>query len=180
MRATGIIRRIDDLGRIVIPKEIRKTMHIRESDPLEIFTEKDGDIILKKYSPIGEMGNNAKQYAEAIAAQIPYTVCICDQDSVIAAAGPNAKKLLGKLLHEKAEEALLERKNVLMNREQEDFFPFISDFPEVFQYVCLSTIIAESEAVGFVCIVSVEDELTETELKIAQIASGFLGKQLEA
>lgn len=180
MRATGIIRRIDDLGRIVIPKEIRKTMHIRESDPLEIFTEKDGDIILKKYSPIGEMGNNAKQYAEAIAAQIPYTVCICDQDSVIAAAGPNAKKLLGKLLHEKAEEALSERKNILMNREQEDFFPFISDFPEVFQYVCLSTIIAESEAVGFVCIVSVEDELTETELKIAQIASGFLGKQLEA
>ena len=70
MRATGIIRRIDDLGRIVIPKEIRKTMHIRESDPLEIFTEKDGDIILKKYSPIGEMGNNAKQYAEAIAAQV--------------------------------------------------------------------------------------------------------------
>ena len=100
MRATGIIRRIDDLGRIVIPKEIRKTMHIRESDPLEIFTEKDGDIILKKYSPIGEMGNNAKQYAEAIAAQVPYTVCICDQDCVIAAAGPNAKKLLGKLLHE--------------------------------------------------------------------------------
>ena len=180
MRATGIIRRIDDLGRIVIPKEIRKTMHIRESDPLEIFTEKDGDIILKKYSPIGEMGDNAQQYAESIAVQIPHTVCICDQDCVIAAAGPNAKKLLGKLLHEKAEEALSERKNTLMDREEQNFFPLISDFPEVFRYVCLSTIIAESEAVGFVCILSIEDELTENDLKIARIAAGFLGKQLEA
>ena len=106
MKATGIIRRIDDLGRIVIPKEIRKTMHIRESDPLEIFTERDGAIILKKYSPIGELGNSAKLYAESIAAQIPHTICICDQDCVIAAAGPNAKKLIGKLLDEKAEEAL--------------------------------------------------------------------------
>ena len=79
MKATGIIRRIDDLGRIVIPKEIRKTMHIRESDPLEIFTERDGDIILKKYSPIGELGNSAKLYAESIAAQIPHTICICDR-----------------------------------------------------------------------------------------------------
>lgn len=179
MRATGIIRRIDDLGRIVIPKEIRKTMHIRESDPLEIFTEKDGDIILKKYSPIGEMGNNAKQYAQAIASQIPYTVCICDQDSVIAAAGPNAKKLLGKLLHEKAEEALSERKNLLTSQEKEDFFPLISEFPEVFRYLCLSTIIAESEAVGFVCILSAEDELTENEFQITQIAARFLGGQLE-
>ena len=100
MKATGIVRRIDDLGRIVIPKEIRKTMHIRESDPLEIFTERDGDIILKKYSPIGELGNSAQLYAESIAAQIPHTICICDQDCVIAAAGTNAKKLIGKLLDE--------------------------------------------------------------------------------
>ena len=179
MRATGIIRRIDDLGRIVIPKEIRKTMHIRESDPLEIFTEKDGDIILKKYSPIGELGNSAQLYAESIAAQIPHTICICDQDCVITAAGPNAKKLLGKLLHEKAEEALSERKNLLMDRENGDFFPFISDFPEVFQYVCLATIISEGDAVGFVCILSIEEELTEKELMVARIGAGFLGKQLE-
>ena len=180
MRATGIIRRIDDLGRIVIPKEIRKTMHIRESDPLEIFTEKDGNIILKKYSPIGEMGDNAQQYVQAIASQIPHTICICDQDSVIAAAGPNAKKLIGKLLHEKAEEALSERKILLTDHEKKDFFPLIADFPEGFHYLCLSTIIAESEAVGFVCILSAEDVLTENELQITQIAASFLGKQLEA
>ena len=176
MKATGIIRRIDDLGRIVIPKEIRKTMHIRESDPLEIFTERDGDIILKKYSPMVELA----AFAESIATQIPHTICICDQDCVIAAAGPNAKKLIGKLLDEKAEEALIDRKHILMDREKEDFFPLILDFPEVFRYVCLSTIIAESEAVGFVCILSIEDKLDDQEFKIAKIASDFLGKQLEA
>ena len=160
MKATGIIRRIDDLGRIVIPKEIRKTMHIRESNPLEIFTEKDGSIILKKYSPIGEMGSNAQQCAESIASQLPHTVCICDQDSVIAAAGPNAK-------------------NLLMHRESKNFFPFISDFPEVFQYVCLATIISEGDAVGFVCILSIDEELTEQELMVARVGAGFLGKQLE-
>ena len=174
MKATGIIRRIDDLGRIVIPKEIRKTMHIRESNPLEIFTEKDGSIILKKYSPIGEMGSNAQQCAESIASQLPHTVCICDQDSVIAAAGPNAKKLLGKLLHEKSEEALSERKNLLMHRESKNFFPFISDFPEVFQYVCLATIISEGDAVGFVCILSIDEKLTEQELMVARVGAGFL------
>lgn len=149
-------------------------------DPLEIFTERDGDIILKKYSPIGELGNSAQLYAESIATQIPHTICICDQDCVIAAAGPNAKKLIGKLLDEKAEEALIDRKHILMDREKEDFFPLILDFPEVFRYVCLSTIIAESEAVGFVCILSIEDKLDDQEFKIAKIASDFLGKQLEA
>ena len=119
-------------------------------------------------------------YAESIAAQIPHTICICDQDCVIAAAGPNAKKLIGKLLDEKAEEALIDRKHILMDREKEDFFPLILDFPEVFRYVCLSTIIAESEAVGFVCILSIEDKLDDQEFKIAKIASDFLGKQLEA
>ena len=135
---------------------------------------------LKKYSPIGELGNSAQLYAESIAAQIPHTICICDQDCVIAAAGPNAKKLIGKLLDEKAEEALIDRKHILMDREKEDFFPLILDFPEVFRYVCLSTIIAESEAVGFVCILSIEDKLDDQEFKIAKIASDFLGKQLEA
>ena len=66
MRATGIVRRIDDLGRVVIPKEIRRTMRIREGDPLEIFTDRDGSVILRKYSPIGEIGEFAQEYAEAM------------------------------------------------------------------------------------------------------------------
>ena len=82
MKATGIIRRIDDLGRIVIPKEIRKTMHIRESDPLEIFTERDGDIILKKYSPMVELAAFAGQYAEAMSQATGLIVCITDRDVI--------------------------------------------------------------------------------------------------
>ena len=180
MRATGIVRRIDDLGRIVIPKEIRKTMHIRESDPLEIFTERDGSIILKKYSPIGEMGVVAKQYTDAIAASLPHTVCICDQDSVIAASGPNGKKLIGKILHEKAEEALHDRKQFIAGRKDSEFVPLISDFPEEFVEIAFSTIIAEGDAIGLMCILSNEGPLTDGDLMITKIGADFLGKQMES
>ena len=91
MKATGIVRRIDDLGRIVVPKEIRRTLRIREGDALEIFTDREGEIILKKYSPLGEMGNFADQYAESLAQTLGYLVCITDTDQVIAAAGPGKK-----------------------------------------------------------------------------------------
>ena len=84
MKATGIVRRIDDLGRIVVPKEIRRTLRIREGDALEIFTDREGEIILKKYSPLGEMGNFADQYAESLAQTLGYLVCITDTDQVIA------------------------------------------------------------------------------------------------
>lgn len=179
MKATGIIRRIDDLGRIVIPKEIRKTLHIRESDPLEIFTEKDDSVILKKYSPIGEMGSNAQQYADSIASKIPHTVCICDHDCVIAAAGPHAKKISGKLLLEESQKILSDRKDLFIDCKKDDFSPFISDFPEIFHYICLATIIAESHPAGFLCILSTEEKLTEQELLITKIGAKFLGTQLE-
>ena len=87
MKATGIVRRIDDLGRVVVPKEIRRTLRIREGDPLEIFTDREGEIILKKYSPIGEIGAFAKQYAESLAQTSGHMVCIADRDQFIAAAG---------------------------------------------------------------------------------------------
>ena len=91
MKATGIVRRIDDLGRVVIPKEIRRTLRIREGDPLEIFTDREGEIILKKYSPIGELGMFAAQYCESLAQTLNCTVCITDCDQVIAVNG-NGKK----------------------------------------------------------------------------------------
>ena len=84
MKATGIVRRIDDLGRVVVPKEIRRTPRIREGDPLEIFTDREGEIILKKYSPIGELGNLAKLYAESLSQTMGCTVCITDTDQVVA------------------------------------------------------------------------------------------------
>lgn len=91
MKATGIVRRIDDLGRVVIPKEIRRTLRIREGDPLEIFTDREGEIILKKYSPIGELGTLAKIYAESLSQTLGCTVCITDTDQVVAASGSGKK-----------------------------------------------------------------------------------------
>ena len=96
MKATGIVRRIDDLGRVVIPKEIRRTMRIREGDPLEIFTEKDGEVIFKKYSPIGELGDFAENYVETLAKTSGHAACITDRDNVIAVSGVPKKELIEK------------------------------------------------------------------------------------
>ena len=94
MKATGVVRRIDDLGRVVIPKEIRRTLRIKEGDPLEIFTEKAGEIILKKYSPIGELSEFASEYAETLTKTTGHIACITDKDTVIAVSGAPKKDLL--------------------------------------------------------------------------------------
>ena len=93
MKATGIVRRIDDLGRVVVPKEIRRTLRIREGDPLEIFTDREGEIILKKYSPIGELSAFAKQYAESLSQVLECLVGICDMDQVVAECQSRGKKV---------------------------------------------------------------------------------------
>ena len=98
MKATGIVRRIDELGRVVIPKEIRRTLRIREGDPLEIFTDREGEVILKKYSPIGELGDFAKEYAESLHLALGHTALICDKDNIIAVAGASRRELLDKPL----------------------------------------------------------------------------------
>ena len=96
MKATGVVRRIDDLGRVVIPKEIRKVHRIKEGDPLEIFTDKEGEIILKKYSPIGELTEFASTYADTISKTTGHITCITDKDTVIAVAGGSKKDFLEK------------------------------------------------------------------------------------
>ena len=111
MKATGIVRRIDDLGRIVVPKEIRRTMRSREGDPMEIFTSREGEILLKKYSPVGEMGEFALSMAESLAQVTGELVCITDRDYVIAAAGPGKKEYDGKLLDGQLQEAIESREN---------------------------------------------------------------------
>ena len=96
MKATGIVRRVDELGRLVIPKEIRRTLRIREADPLEIFTDRNGEIILKKYSPIRELASSAQELTEAMAQVTNQLICVCDQDQVVAASGSEARKYMGK------------------------------------------------------------------------------------
>ena len=109
MKATGIVRRIDDLGRVVIPKEIRRTMRIREGDPLEIYTEKDGEVIFKKYSPIGELGDFAANYVETLAKARGHCSCITDRDNVIAVSGLPKKELIEKPVSSELENVMNEK-----------------------------------------------------------------------
>ena len=106
MKATGIVRRIDDLGRIVIPKEIRRTLRIRERDALEIFTDRDGEVILKKYSPIADLEDFAQEYADSLFESTGHVAIITDRDAYIAVSGTGRKAFLGKSLPDEVTEAM--------------------------------------------------------------------------
>lgn len=180
MKATGIVRRIDDLGRVVIPKEIRRTMRIREGDPLEIFTDREGEVIFKKYSPIGELSAFAAQYAETLHKTCDLAVLICDRDSVIASAGVSKKEYGEKRISAELERICEERSMYSRMSSQEK----INAIQDGSHYVkCAMPIISEGDIVG--CVVSLgasdTDSLPEaTEKKLIQTAAGFLGRQLES
>ncbi|MCT4597518.1 MAG: stage V sporulation protein T [Vallitalea sp.] len=182
MKATGIVRRIDDLGRVVIPKEIRRTLRIREGDPLEIFTDKDGEIILKKYSPIGELGTFAKQYAEALAQTTGHTICISDKDQVIAVSGGSKREFLEKQISKELEEAITERETILANKDEKKFIDILYDNGND-EYISevITPIISEGDAIGAVIFLSKDTKIKmgEVETKLAHSAAGFLGKQME-
>ena len=115
MRATGIVRRIDELGRVVIPKEIRRTLRIREGDPLEIYTDHDGEVVLKKYSPIGEIANIAKDYTDSLYRTLGHITCICDRDAVVSATGGAKRELMEKPLSAEVENILQNRQMAVLN-----------------------------------------------------------------
>ena len=123
MKATGIVRRIDDLGRVVVPKEIRRTLRLREGTPLEIFTDREGEIILKKYSPMMELNAFAGQYADAMAQSTGLLVCITDRDQVVAAAGGAKKDFFQKPISRALELAVSERQNICAARGEKAFIP---------------------------------------------------------
>ena len=152
MKATGIVRRIDDLGRVVVPKEIRRTLRIREGDPLEIFTDREGEIILKKYSPIGELSQFAGQYAEALAQPSGCLVCITDRDHVIAAAGGGKKDFAGKPISRELEGAIENRETFLAVREDKAFLKVTLDDKEEHYAQVVSTVICEGDAIGAVVV----------------------------
>ena len=161
MKATGIVRRIDDLGRIVIPKEIRRTLRIKEGDPLEIFTDREGEVILKKYSQVGELGKFAAEFAESLAQTSGHGVCITDRDQIVAAAGGMKKEYIGKTP---------ERHVELTNGESKP------DVPQV-----ITPILCGGDAIGSV-ILSGKDrsvKMGETENALAKCAAGFMGRQME-
>lgn len=179
MKATGIVRRIDDLGRVVIPKEIRRTLRIRESDPLEIFTDREGEIILKKYSPIGELSTFAKEYAEALAQAAGCIACITDRDQIIAAAGTGSREFLERRVHRDLEELISDRKNLSIT--DKDFVKIVEEDKLEYGSQVIYTITCAGDAVGAVLILEKAGgrKFSDTEQKLAQAAAGFLGKQME-
>ncbi len=181
MKATGIVRRIDDLGRIVIPKEIRRTLRIREGDPLEIFTNREGEIMLKKYSPIGELGEFAASYAESLAAATGDLVCITDRDYVIAAAGPKKKEYEGKPLSREFE-ALIEKRGTLLAKAEEDTcIPVTLDDKGGFLFETITVILCNGDCIGAVALYGKDEKKYSGEAKklLASAAALFLGRQME-
>ncbi|MBR2044338.1 MAG: AbrB/MazE/SpoVT family DNA-binding domain-containing protein [Clostridia bacterium] len=177
MKATGIVRRIDDLGRVVIPKEIRRTMRIREGDPLEIFTGTGGEVVFKKYSPVGELNEFAGSYAEALVRCCSLPVLICDRDACVAAAGISKKEVLERRVSPALEEIMEQRKER----------PYFSDKKEDALEGCGFTvafacpIISAGDLSGCVALINDGDDKvpSESDMNLVRVAAQFLGKQME-
>lgn len=176
MKATGIVRRIDELGRIVIPKEIRKTLRIREGENLEIYVDTDENIILRKHSLMNKINDFAQNFADAIYTFVKHNIIITDTNTVIACSGPSKKDYLNNPISEKLQTSLLRRENILEKYEKE--YKIIEDKEEKGTYA-ISSIIANGDAIGLVIIASNDERISEIEERVAKIASQFLGKYLE-
>ncbi|ABN53854.1 MAG TPA: stage V sporulation protein T [Hungateiclostridium thermocellum] len=182
MKATGIVRRIDDLGRVVIPKEIRRTLRIREGDPLEIFTDREGEVILKKYSPIGELSDFAAQYAESLHKTSGHITCISDRDTIIAVSGASKKEYLEKSLSPELEKVIEEKTTLIVKAPEEKPISILADESgEKYYSQVVTPIISEGDPIGAVIFLSTDPDVRmgEVEAKLAQSAAGFLGKQME-
>lgn len=180
MKATGIVRRIDELGRVVIPKEIRRTLRIREGAPLEIFTEREGNIILKKYSPIGELTEYASHFADAIFKTLGKQCIICDKDVVIAASGVNKKEFAEKTVSRNFSDKIEERESFIINDKAKLIFITDGEESKEICSMAVSPIVSEGYTIGAVCIVSKkEGDMSFHEIKALDVTSNFLGTQME-
>jgi len=180
MKATGIVRRIDDLGRVVIPKEIRRTMRIREGDPLEIFTDHEGEVIFKKYSPIGELAGVAVQYADALNKTCGLAIVVIDRDVVVACAGAPKKEILEHRISTEIENIIDNRQLYVWHTDEAKIL--VSEKQDKYFVQLAMPIFTEGDVIGAVAVVGTETmtEPGDTEIKLIQTASVFLGKQLEA
>ena len=178
MKATGIVRRIDDLGRIVIPKEIRRTFHIKEGDSLEIYTDKDGEVIFKKYSPMGELSEFAAQICDSLHKTTGLTAAVCDRDSVIAASGSARKELMDKRISPQLEQIMENRGAYLAEGKAE--LAVCGEDSELCA-AAAAPILSAGDIMG--CVVFAvprgNGAFGETENKLAQTAAAFLGRQVE-
>lgn len=179
MKATGIVRRIDDLGRVVIPKEIRRTLKIREGDPLEIYTNSSGEVIFKKYSPIGELGDFASGYAETLSKTAGRPVCITDKDNVIAVYGVPKKELAEKRVSRELEQIIADRTSFVL-KPGDSNNPEIADGVEKYRAGVIMPIISEGDSIGSVVLLDDgESAVNEVDEKLAGATAGFLARQME-
>ena len=184
MKATGIVRRIDDLGRVVIPKEIRRTMRIREGDPLEIYTDREGEVIFKKYSPIGELTEFASEYAETLFRTCALPIAVCDKDCIIACAGIS-KKEFAERKHSEEIEQIIEGRTLYNAPASSERRIYLTDENKEYYVSCAMPIFTEGDVIGCVASIgSVEGKYElpakETEIKLIQTAASFLGRQMES
>jgi AbrB family transcriptional regulator (stage V sporulation protein T) len=178
MKATGIVRRIDDLGRVVIPKEIRRTMRIREGDPLEIFTDADGEVIFKKYSPVGELSSTTRPYAEVLFRGTNLPIVITDRDRVIACAGLSKKEAIDRRVTGGLETVIENRTGFTASPGGERLRP-VEGLEREAAVAC--PIIGSGDVSGCVIMLMNENGAmpTMTEVKLIQVAASFLGRQME-
>ena len=183
MKATGVVRRIDDLGRIVIPKEIRKTLRIKEGDPLEIFTAKEGEIVLKKYSPIGELTQFAEEYAETLSKTTGHIAFITDKDTVIAVSGGSKKEYLEKNVSDELEQIMEDNEIYASNENNNKSVPITKngENDKNTNAQIIYPIVSNGDTIGTVILLSKESnvKMNDVEKKLAQSAATFLGSQME-
>ena len=180
MKATGIVRRVDDLGRIVIPKEIRRTLRIREGDPLEIYTEKDGGVIFRKYSPMGDLQESAAQMCEAMGSATGLIAAVSDRDSVIAIHGAPRRDLVDRPNSAALERLMEQRKHYIF---QEGDAPIkVSEASDKYHLGIAAPIVSQGDLMGCAMLLLSERDkaMTESEQKLIQTVAGFLGKQMES
>ena len=179
MKATGIVRRIDDLGRVVIPKEIRRTLRIREGDPLEIYTEKDGEVIFKKYSPMGDLQSFAAQMCDAIGKNTGHIAAVSDRDSIIAISGAPRRELLDKRNSSDLEQIMEQRRSYRYRPGEVHLRP--AEEVEHYHLGVAAPIISAGDLMGCVMLLLGENDSApaEADQKLAQTVAGFLGRQME-
>ena len=180
MKATGIVRRVDDLGRIVIPKEIRRTLKIREGDPLEIYTEKDGGVIFRKYSPMGELQDFAAQICESIGANTGRIAAVSDRDSIIALSGAPRRELMDKPNSRELDRLMEQRKSYRYESGQTKLRA--TESSDKYHLGVAAPILCQGDLMGCVMMLMNEEDvpLKEEDQRLAQTVAGFLGKQMES